>query len=224
MKVLITGANRGLGLEFARQYAARGDAIYAAVREPSKAPPELARISRQVLALDATDPASIRDLAESLKNKPIDLLINNAGVSSKEVNLTDLSLAEMVRVLTTNTIGPAIILGALLPNLRSGKRRLVVNITSVLGSIAGASPGFSYAYCASKAALNMVTAKAAKELDADGISVVSICPGWNRTDMGGPSAPLAPADGVASVIKVIDRLTPRDTGRYLSHQGEPYQW
>ncbi len=227
MNILITGANRGLGLEFAKQYAARGENVFATVREPKKAPAELARYAKRIDALDVTDAANVRALAEALKGQAIDLLINNAGVTSPEAKLAQLSHADMARVFTTNTIGPAVLLAALVPNLRAGQRKLAINITSMLGSIGGmggSNVGFSYAYCASKAALNMVTAKASRELKGDGITVVSICPGWNRTDMGGPNAPLAPSQGVASVIKTIDRLTHADTGRYLSHEGQAYEW
>lgn len=227
MNILITGANRGLGLEFAKQYAARGETVFATVREPAKAPTELARYAKRVHALDVSDTASVRSLAEALKGQAIDLLINNAGVTSPEAKLSQLTHADMARVFTTNTIGPAVLLAGLVPNLRAGQRKLAVNITSMLGSIGGmggSNVGFSYAYCASKAALNMVTAKAARELQGDGITVVCICPGWNRTDMGGPNAPLDPSQGVASVIKTIDRLTHADTGRYLSHEGQAYEW
>lgn len=233
---IVTGANTGLGLETAKALAAKGAHVVLAVRNLDKGKAAVDWIARsaptadlELQQLDLGSLASVRAAADDLKGKfdRIDLLINNAGVTSPEAKLSQLTHADMARVFTTNTIGPAVLLAGLVPNLRAGQRKLAVNITSMLGSIGGmggSNVGFSYAYCASKAALNMVTAKAARELQGDGITVVCICPGWNRTDMGGPNAPLDPSQGVASVIKTIDRLTHADTGRYLSHEGQAYEW
>ena len=158
--VLVTGTSRGLGLEFVRQLRARGDAVLACARKPSSAA-EAADVGAEVVALDVAEPASIAALERTLGSRPIDVLINNAGVSGQDAAVGGLSLTEFRRVFDTNTIAPALLTRALLPNLRAGRRRVVVNISSQLGSIAAATPGFSYAYAASKAALNMISARLA---------------------------------------------------------------
>lgn len=217
--VLVTGASRGLGLEFVRQLRARGDTVLACVRKPSSAA-EAAGTGAEVIALDVAEPASIAALGRTLGARPIDVLINNAGVSGQDAAVGGLSFTEFRRVFDTNTIAPALVAQALLPNLRAGQRRAVVNISSQLGSIAAATPGFSYAYNASKAALNMISARLAKDLAGERFTVVSMCPGWNRTDMGGPNATLLPAESVREMLATIDRLTPGDSGRFVSRHGE----
>lgn len=217
--VMVTGASRGLGLEFVRALRSRGDAVLACARKPSAAA-EAAETGAEVIALDVAEPASIAALVRTLGGRPIDALINNAGVSGQDAAVGGLSFTEFRRVLDTNTIAPALLAQALLPNLRAGRARTVVNISSQLGSIAAATPGFSYAYNASKAALNMISARLAKDLAEDRFCVVSMCPGWNRTDMGGPNATLHPADSVREMLATIDRLTPNDSGRFMSRHGE----
>lgn len=220
---LVTGANRGLGLEFARQLAARGDTVLATARDPQQAA-ELRAITPHVHALDVASEASVAALAKALAGRPIDLLINNAGVSDGENSVGKLTFAGMQRVMNTNAIAPAILTQHLLPNLRAAREKKVLMISSTLGSISQAMPGFSYAYCASKAALNMITAKLAKDLAGESFTVVTFCPGWNKTDMGGSDAPLMPADSIRSLLAVADRLGPRDSGTYLSHEGQPIPW
>ncbi len=223
--VLITGANRGLGLEFARHYAARGCTVIATCRDATQAGP-LKGVATQIIPLDVADARSVEALALAMRSQPIDILVNNAGVTGDDRTIPGLSHAEMGRIFTTNAVGPAVVLKALVPSLKLSRRTppLVLNISSTLGSISTAMPGFSYGYCASKAALNMITALAAKELKPAGIAVLTFCPGWNKTDMGGPEAPLDPADSIRSLIAVADKLTLADSGRYLSHEGKPIAW
>jgi NAD(P)-dependent dehydrogenase (short-subunit alcohol dehydrogenase family) len=215
MTVLVTGANRGLGLEFARQLSSRGDRVIAAVRSPDKAG-ELASIST-VVTLDVGDESSISALASDLAGEPIDVLINNAGVMGSEPKFGQMTAAEMRRVFDTNLIGPALMSQAFMPHLKAGQRKLIANISSELGSIAQNWPGFSYAYCASKSGLNRVTAQMAKELKRDGVIITAFCPGWNKTDMGGPKATLDPAQSVAKLITIMDGLTPADSGKFIRH-------
>lgn len=223
--VLVTGCSRGLGLEFAVALARAGDQVIATVRNTAKISERLRGSGVRVESLDAADPASIHTLAEKINSGPgLDLLINNAGVIGQDPTVDALSFDEFRRVFDTNVFGPAVMTRALLPALRKGKSRAVWNISSELGSIAESTPGFSYAYSASKSALNMVTARLAKDLAPDGFTVVSFCPGWNKTDMGGAQAPLDPADSIAELIATGNRLTAADSGRYMRIDGSTIPW
>lgn len=220
---LVTGGNRGIGLALVRELVSRGHKVIATVREQSKVA-EVAKLGATVHVLEADKPASIAALANALRGVPIDVLINNAGVSDEDRAIGSLSMEAFERVFRTNTFGPALIAQALLPNLRAGGRKQVLNISSQLGSIAGATAGFSYAYNASKAALNMITARMAKDLASEGFVVVSFCPGWNKTDMGGSQAPLDPAVSMKQLLDVAEKLTAGQNGAYLRHTGEAIAW
>lgn len=225
--VLVTGAGRGLGLEFARQLAARGDTVIATARRPGEAR-ELSALALGpgggVMTLDVADEASIEALARDLRGRAIDVLINNAGISSPDPTIEKVTMAEMTRVLTTNVAAPAVLTRALLPSLRAGTGKRVANITSVLGSIAQSMPGYGIAYGASKAALNMVTARMGKELGKEGFVCVALHPGWVKTDMGGPNAPLTPEKSIGDMLSLIDRLTPAENGAFLDHRGQKLPW
>jgi NAD(P)-dependent dehydrogenase (short-subunit alcohol dehydrogenase family) len=220
---MITGANRGLGLEFARQLAAANHVVIGTAREPDKAP-DLARLAHQVVKLDVSDFASIRALHDQLKDRPVDVLINNAGVSSTSKSIRTLEGAELERVFRVNALGPVLVAQAVLENLRAGKRKLVMSITSQLGSIAGNPGGSSYGYRGSKAALNMLSVCMANELRGDGITCIVAHPGWVKTDMGGPGAPLEPAESVKHLLAIVERVTPADTGKFFNHDGGTLPW
>jgi NAD(P)-dependent dehydrogenase (short-subunit alcohol dehydrogenase family) len=219
---LITGASRGLGAEFVRQLRERGHTVVAAVRDPEKAH-DAAGSGAKVAQLDVDRPETFDGFARRL-DAPVDVLVNNAGVAGDDASLQSLASDAMERVFRTNVIGPALLTKALVPLLRRGRRKVVVNISSSLGSLASTSGGFSYAYCASKAALNMLTVLMHKELSGDGFTVVSLDPGWNRTDMGGTAAPLAPSDTVRAMVAILERLGPDDSGRFVGYDGEPRPW
>lgn len=220
---LVTGANRGLGLEFVKQLRARGERVFATARTPRDAA-ELRALTPDVLALDVASTQSIDSLAAALKGQPIDVLINNAGVFGNDPSISELSLPEFQRVFAANVFGPALLAKAVVPNLEAGRRKLIANISSTLGSIERSSHGFSWSYRSSKAALNMLGVAMHHELAPRGFTCVNFCPGWNQTEMGGPNAPLKPADSIRSLIAVLDRLTVADSGRFLSHQGETIPW
>lgn len=222
---LITGANRGLGLEFARQLSTRKDdtRILATAREPEKAT-ELARLVHDVIPLDVADPASIEKLADHVKDRPIDVLINNAGISSKNNSIEKLDAEELRQVFAVNAIGPMLVTRAILKNLRAGSRKTVFNITSQLGSIGNNHGGSSYGYRGSKAALNMLTVTLANELKKEGFTCVVAHPGWVQTDMGGPNATLKPEESIAALLKLIDGLKPEDTGKFFNYDGKPMPW
>lgn len=221
--VLITGANRGLGYEFARQYAADGWQVIGTAREPAEAK-ELAALGVRVMALDVADPASIERLAAELRAQPVDLLINNAGIFPRFNTLAETDFGDVARTLAVNTIGPMRVTHALLPNLRLGTDKRIVSISSGLGSIAGNDSGRYYGYRESKAGLNMFTRSLAAELADEGFTCVVMSPGWVQTDMGGPNATLTPEQSIRGMRKVIAGLTPAVTGTYWNHDGEKLPW
>ncbi len=238
--VLITGASRGLGLEFARQYAAEGWHVVAACRSSEKAR-ELRALSAsfpsvRIMELDVTRAVSIAALADALKDDSLDLLINNAGVVSATVSCDHrdyhmlpgqkfgaLDPAEWLAVLNVNALAPLMVTQAVLPRLLSGKAPKVVMISSRYGSLEAGYPDF-IAYSSSKAALNMGMRKAALALKDKGVIVVSLNPGWVRTDMGGAEADITPETSVAGMRKVIDGLTLEQSGGFYRYTGETLPW
>lgn len=221
--VLVTGANRGIGLEFVHQLTSRGDTIFATARAGSDTT-ALRATGATIIPLEVSDSESVEKLAAAVRGLHIDVLINNAGVSSTSNSLAACTQEELQRVLTINSIGPVLVARSVVPAMKWGGRKLIVNITSVLGSIGGNAGGSSYGYRASKAALNMFTVCMAHELRTEGFTCVAMHPGWVQTDMGGKKAPLTPPKAVESMIGVIDRLTAADSGRYLNYDGATIEW
>ncbi|MFN0244114.1 MAG: SDR family oxidoreductase [Planctomycetota bacterium] len=222
--VLVTGANRGLGLEFAKQYHAAGWNVVGTAREPDAAA-ELKALGVRVEALDVADGASVAAFAQRLKDMPIDLLINNAGVSSPTAkSLQDVKLDDYEHVMQVNAIGPVRVTQALLPNLRAGQGRQVVSISSGLGSITNNTSGGYWAYRESKAALDMFMRSLAAELKPEGFTCIAMSPGWVKTDMGGPGADLTPEQSISGMRKVIDGLKPQDSGKFFKHDGTTVAW
>jgi NAD(P)-dependent dehydrogenase (short-subunit alcohol dehydrogenase family) len=220
---LVTGANRGLGLEFVRQLAARDQRVFATAREPAMAT-ELASIVGEVLPLDLADPGSSDALGRHLGGRPVDVLINNAGIASQSRSIQSLDAADLQRSLAINSIGPLLVTKALMPNLRASQAKTVFTITSQLGSIANNDGGSTYGYRASKAALNQLMVCLANELSAEGFTCVVAHPGWVRTDMGGPRAPLSPEESVNHLVRLIDRLRPEDSGKFFNYDGSILPW
>ncbi len=219
---LVTGASRGIGREFVNQLAARGDAVLATARDPGTLPKGV-----ESFALDVSSEGSIRALAAALGDRPIDVLINNAGVTSPVKSVAELSFSELGRVYATNVFAPMVLAGVLLPNLRAGQRKIVVNISSVMGSLASAAANKdakSYAYRSSKSALNMLNVCQANELRGEGFTCVAVHPGWVKTDMGGGEAPLSAQESVAAMLRTIDGLTPERTGAFIERDGRPIAW
>ncbi len=227
--VLITGANRGIGLEFVRQYAADGDRVLACARVPGEAKEliDLAAKSKgqvTVHPLDVASGASIAHLAQELEGAPIDILINNAGVYGGDHQTAhDLDYETWVRTLAVNSIGPVRVLLALLPNLKKGKDKKAVAITSGMGSTAR-HDGASLIYRSSKAALNNAMHGLSLSLKAEGIAILLLHPGWVKTEMGGRNASLAPDVSVTAQRKLIAALTLAGSGRYLSFDGQEIAW
>lgn len=221
--VLITGANRGLGLEFARQLHEAGAKVIGTARKPEAAT-ELKAIGVRVEQLDVADPASVAALADLLDGEALDILLNNAGIFFNRGSFDTEDPAEFLRVLDVNTVGPLRVTLALLPNLRLGERKLVMNMSSGLGSIAKNERGSMAAYRTSKAGLNMLTRTMAADLSSENFICVAMSPGWVRTDMGGQDANLSPQESVAGMLSVLAPLTPEDSGKYLSFDGSEMAW
>ena len=221
--VLITGANRGIGLELAREYSAAGWQVIGTARQPETAK-ELRALGAEIMQLDVTDQDSVDRMARDLDNRPLDMLINNAGIQLLMWKLEDVDVGKFDRMLAVNTVGPVRVTRALLPNLRSGKRKLIVNMTSDISSIADNKSGGFYGYRESKTALNMFTRSLAAELGPDGFICIALHPGWVKTDMGGPNAPITVRESVHGILKVVDKLSPADNGTFLTYAGERMAW
>lgn len=227
---LITGANRGLGLEFARQYLADGWQVYAACRDPSAAA-ELHRMAEasshklSILALDVTDPASVKAAAGKLDGQAIDLLLNNAAIGGpRGQTVGNIDYEAWARVLDTNTMGPMRVSEAFVDHVARSERKLIVTLTSGMGSLADNRSGGSFAYRSSKAAVNMVTRSLAIDLARRGITCVVVNPGWVKTDMGGPHAASTPAESVMRLRDLIKTLGPAQSGKFLNHDGREFDW
>ena len=226
MRFVVTGTNRGIGLEFVKQLTARGEQVDATVRDPADAA-ELQALVRpgvrlRIHRLDVAEDASVDAFAAQLPGGPVDVLINNAGVSGvKGGELID--PPDILRVLNVNAVGPLRVVRVLLSRLREGRGKKIVNLTSKLGSITEATGG-RYAYRSSKAALNMVTRLLAEDLRAEGFRTVALHPGWVQTRMGGSAAPVPPEQAVRGMLRVIDALTAEQSGRTFDFQGHDIPW
>jgi NAD(P)-dependent dehydrogenase (short-subunit alcohol dehydrogenase family) len=227
---LITGANRGLGLEFARQYAADGWQVYAACRDPSSAS-ELRRLAEasghklRILVLDVTDPASVKAVATELDGQAIDLLLNNAGVGgARGQTVGNIDYKAWATVLDVNTVGAMRVSEAFVDHVARSERKLIVTLTSGMGSLADNTSGGSIAYRSSKAAVNMVMRSLAIDLAPRGITCVVVNPGWVLTDMGGTHATMTPAESVTRLRRLIETLGPAQSGKFFNHDGREYPW
>ncbi len=228
---LVTGANRGLGLEFTRQLLARGARVIAACRHPGRAT-ELTALAgahpghMHVLPLDVAKPASIVELAReaTMLFDTLDLLINNAGVLVAGERFGAVTADNLDASFRSNAVGPLLLTQALAPLLAKGNDARVANVSSVMGSIAQVSEFRSPSYAVSKAALNMVTAQLARALAAQGTTVLALHPGWARTDMGGTQATIEARDAVAGMLRAIASLPPSDSGAFRDWQGRSLPW
>ena len=231
---LVTGANRGLGLEFARQLLARGHRVVATCRQPGRAAALNALAGEhpgrlRVLPLDVADARSRDELVRELPllagdDAPprIDLLVNNAGILHSGERFGSVPEATLVDSLRINAIGPFLLVQALAPVLADGAR--VANLSSQLGSIDRATRFGTPSYSISKAAQNMATAQLAHALAPRGIVVVALHPGWVQTEMGGAGAEVTPEDAARGLLDVIAGLGEGDSGAFLDWQGQPLPW
>jgi len=237
--VLITGANRGLGLEFARQYAAAGWQVIACARQPADATALAALAAASdghvaVEPMDVTDHASVDAAARRLEDRAIDVLLNSAGTMGRGTRgaagfptntFGVLDYADFEDILRVNVVGPLKVTEAFIGHVERSAHRKCVAISSLVGSIADNSSGGLYAYRASKAALNAVMKSLAIDLGGKrGVIVAMLHPGWVRTDMGGPRASLDATPSVAGMIKVIGGLDAACSGRFWQHDGRELPW
>ena len=229
MRYLVTGANRGIGLEFVRQLTARGDAVEVVARRPERSSlllelaqrfPSLVRIH----AADVTNDYNVRALAKELEDVGIDVLINNAGVMGRLVPLAEVDLEDVLHTFAVNAVSPLRVTRALLPSLRRGTARRIVHITSKMGSIDDNKSGGAYGYRMSKTALNMASRSLATDLRGEEMVSAVLHPGWVKTDMGGPGAMISAEESVQGLLRVIDGLTLAHSGRFFNYTGEEIPW
>lgn len=223
--VLITGANRGIGLELARQYAADGWRVLATCRDPDNAA-DLAAVKGDVTVhrLDVNDPAGVETLAKALKGQSIDVLFNNAGVIGKRgPSIADVDYDIWAGTMATNVFGPIRVAWALRDNVVASTLKVMAFTSSKMGSIAQCAGG-NVIYRSSKAALNMAVVCLAKEMESQGVTAVMFHPGHVRTDMGGPSAPVMAPASAAGMRKVVAGLVPGDNGTFWNYDGAPLPW
>ena len=220
---LVTGANRGIGLAFARTLSRRSESVIGTARRPERAD-ELRETGARVEPLDVGDDASVAAFARSLEGEALDVLVLNAAIGEEGPGVDGLVAADVERTLNVNAVGAVRVTRALLPNLRAGKRRTIVALSSGLASIEHNAGGGWTAYRMGKAALNMFVRTAAAELSHARFTCVLIDPGWVRTAMGGPEAPLTPEASVEAMLRVIDGLRPSDSGRFLDRRGQDVPW
>lgn len=228
---LVTGANRGLGLEFVRQLLARGDRVIATCRHPARAT-ALNRLAGQhpghlhILPLDVTEPRShnamIGELHLVLGDALLGLLVNNAGVLLGGERFGQVRGEDVEASFHTHALGPLLLVQALAPRL--AEDAVVANISSEIGSINQRREFRTPSYAIGKAAQNMVTALLAAALAPRRIRVVALHPGWVRTDMGGERASQTPAESVAGLLQVVDRLELQDSGRFFDWRGQVMPW
>jgi NAD(P)-dependent dehydrogenase (short-subunit alcohol dehydrogenase family) len=227
--VLITGTNRGIGLEFVKQFLAREDAVLATCRDMGSAT-ELRQLKNdtsklRIFELDVSCHKSMEDLTLQLAGHAIDIFINNAGVyGPRDSTFGKVSVNEWAKVLQVNAKAPMILTQLLIDNLRDGSDKKLIYITSKMGSIDDNKGGGSYVYRSSKAALNAVVKSISVDLRDSGFSVAVLHPGWVQTDMGGPNALIDVTTSVSKMIDVIDNLNFHNSGSFFNYDGGIIPW
>ena len=228
--ILITGSNRGLGLEFAKQLAVQGDNVIATCRQPHRAEvlQELAKKNENfsIITLDVSDDQSIARLMTMLGDTPIDWLINNAGIIGEQgVTVGNIARDNFLNVMNVNCLSALKISEALLPNLQIGTDKLIICMSSRLGTISENQRGRAYAYRASKAALNCVMHSFAVDVADLGVKVLLLHPGWVKTDLGGPQAEIDAPTSVASMLNVIETQKANAHADVLhTYEGKTVDW
>lgn len=222
--IIITGANRGIGLELTKQFAAAGYHVLATARKPLQAV-ELINLADNdnnnisIYKLDVKEKLSVNNFAKTIVDMPIEILLNNAGVlDTYESSIDKIDLVSFVDVMTVNTISPIRVMRAVMPNLRLGKTKKVANISSNMGSFDGLSNG-AHAYRTSKAALNRVMQIFGRELKGEGFVVMNLHPGWVKTDMGGQQADIDVQTSAKGLLKVIEQTTYEDATNIIAYDG-----
>lgn len=228
--ILISGTNRGIGLEFVRQYAQDGWRVYACCRNPDEAH-ELKQLAARhdnvsIHALDVADHKQIAALAGELQGVPIDILLNNAGVyaGNSDESLGSLNYPMWEKSFRINTLAAARMAEVFLENVARSEKRLIAALSSLMGSMADNGSGGSYLYRSSKAALNAVMVSLAVDLKPRRIGVLMLHPGWVKTDMGGPNAEISAETSVRGMRAVLDKFKLKDSGRFIAYDGAELPW
>ena len=229
MSILITGTNRGIGLEFVKHYLKNNEKVIATCRNRNSAKDllelENTTSNLSLVELDVSNPNSINEFTSKITDQPIDTFISNAGVfGPKNIEFGNFDAKEWLDVFNINTIAPLIITQKILKNLRLGKDKKLVFISSKVGSIEDNTEGGMYIYRTSKTALNQVIKSLSIDLKEENFIVVALHPGWVQTDMGGPNALIDTKTSVKGMIKVIDNLTPKNTGKFYNYDGSSIPW
>ena len=227
--VLITGANRGIGLENTRTFVTRGIHVFAAVRSPKEAD-DLKALAEgnpgliTVLGYDAVNPDAPAQLKAAVGDTPIDLLLANAGaMGGSKQTFGAVDVEDVIQLVRINSLAPLKLAEAFADNVARSDRKLIAFQSSLMGSIGDSSGGY-YAYRVSKAALNMVAKGVANDLKSRGIIVVTMHPGWVKTRMGGAGAPLTVEQSVAGQQRLLDRLIMKDSGHFFNYDGKELPW
>ncbi len=229
MQYVITGANRGIGLEFVEQLLERGNHIIATARQPARAD-ELQSLAKsyrdqlEIARLDVTEKDTIDALVELVGDRGVDVLINNGATMIGAGPIDDLNEQALFDSFDVNTVGPLRVSSALLPALERSDQPKIVNVTSKMGSIADNGSGGSYAYRISKAALNMATRSMAIDLEPRGIVAFVIHPGWVRTRMGGQNALIDTETSVTNMLRIIDEADRSTAGTFQEWNGNVIPW
>ena len=227
--LVITGANRGIGLELVRQSIDKGYAVTAACRRPDSAEELLALRDEHrhldVLPLELSDAHSIDRFVHELDGQAIDVFINNAGVyGQRDATLGNVDPEAWHRAFQVNTIAPLILTQKLLPQLRKGADRRLAYLSSKMGSIADNTSGGSYVYRSTKSALNQVVKSLAEDLRSEGFIALALHPGWVRTDMGGPNGLIDTATSASGLLSVIEGASAEQSGQFLNYDGKSIDW
>lgn len=228
--LLVTGANRGIGLELVRQYAAAGWRVYAGCRQPETAF-DLNRLMAEadgrisVHPLEVTNPAHIAGIRSVLGSQPLDILLNNAGIYGQDdASFGHTDEALWLQTFRVNCIAPMKMMEALVDNVAASKRRIMATLSSKMGSMADNGSGGSYVYRSSKAAVNAVMKSASIDLKRRGITTVILHPGWVKTDMGGSNAEITTEQSVTHLRAILERVNPADNGHYFDIDGSIIPW
>ncbi len=232
-KVFITGASRGIGLGLTKIFLSLGDQVFSACRTPQKNSELLALKQKYpsqlfLVSVEVDSDESVKKAAQAVGSQTtqIDLLMNNAGISPgpASAKLEEVDFKNCRDAYETNVLGPMRVTREFLPLLRKSKNPRVVHTTSGLASLSGKSEGGFYAYGVSKAALNMLTRTMAFQFKGEGITVVCLDPGWVKTDMGGPSAPLTVEESSSAIVKTSKALTIEKTSQFIYNDGQELKW
>ena len=229
MSILITGTNRGIGLEFVKHYLKNNEKIIATCRNKHSAKDllelENTTSNLSLVELDVSNPNSINEFISKIAGLPIDTFINNAGVfGPRNIEFGNFNAKEWLDVFKVNTIAPLLITQKILKNLRLGKDKKLAFISSKVGSIEDNTEGGMYIYRTSKTALNQVIKSLSIDLKEENFIVVALHPGWVQTDMGGPNALIDTKTSVKGMIEVIDNLTPKNSGKFYNYDGSTIPW